>query len=286
MLSEHGDSLIVAGGDGALRVHIHTDYPSKVMDLAREYGDVSKSKVDNMEEQHNVLVVDRESKPRGIVCVVPGDGFAKICKELGADVTVLGGATMNPSVKDLLVAVNKVLAPVVYLFPNDKNVIAAAREVQPLTDRTVVVVPTRSVPEGIAALFDLLNQPPDADHSPDTLLADSTLAASGSIFRAGRDATVFGVRVGNGELMGALEGCNGAGDQIIKGADAEAIAAAMVAESGARDASLITLYYGSARKLKEADHVAEALRQAYPNTAVEVYYGGQSSSDYVISIER
>ena len=286
MLSEHGDSLIVAGGDGALRVHIHTDYPSKVMDLAREYGDVSKSKVDNMEEQHNVLVVDRESKPRGIVCVVPGDGFAKICKELGADVTVLGGATMNPSVKDLLVAVNKVLAPVVYLFPNDKNVIAAAREVQPLTDRTVVVVPTRSVPEGIAALFDLLNQPPDADHSPDTLLADSTLAASGSIFRAGRDATVFGVRVGNGELMGALEGCNGAGDQIIKGADAEAIAAAMVAESGARDASLITLYYGSTRKLKEADHVAEALRQAYPNTAVEVYYGGQSSSDYVISIER
>jgi len=174
----------------------------------------------------------------------------------------------------------------VYLFPNDKNVIAAAREVQPLTDRTVVVVPTRSVPEGIAALFDLLNQPPDADHSPDTLLADSTLAASGSIFRAGRDATVFGVRVGNGELMGALEGCNGAGDQIIKGADAEAIAAAMVAESGARDASLITLYYGSTRKLKEADHVAEALRQAYPNTAVEVYYGGQSSSDYVISIER
>ena len=288
MLAEHGDSLIVAGGDGALRVHIHTDYPSKVMDLAREYGDVSKSKVDNMEEQHNVLVVDRESKPRGIVCVVPGDGFAKICKELGADVTVLGGATMNPSVKDLLVAVNKVLAPVVYLFPNDKNVIAAAREVQPLTDRRVVVVPTRSVPEGIAALFGLLNQPPDVDveQSADALLGDSTLAASGSIFRAGRDATVFGVRVGNGELMGALEGRNGAGDRIIKGVDVEAIAAAMVAESGARNASLITLYYGSARKLKEADHVAEALRKAYPNTAVEVYYGGQSSSDYVISIER
>ena len=286
MLSEHGDSLIVAGGDGAFRVHIHTDYPSKVTDLAREYGEVSKTKVDNMEEQHNVLVVDRESKPRGIVCVVPGDGFAKICKELGADVTVLGGATMNPSVKDLLVAVNKVLAPVVYLFPNDKNVIAAAREVQALTDRKVIVVPTKSVAEGIAALFGLLNQPPDAVEPPEALLAESTLAASGSIFRAGRDATVFGVRVGHGELMGALEGRNGARDKIVKGADAEAIAAAMVAESGARDASLITLYYGSARKLKEADHVAEALRAAYPKTAIEVYYGGQSSSDYVISIER
>jgi len=286
MLSEHGDSLIVAGGDGALRVHIHTDFPDKVMDLAREYGDVSKTKVDNMEEQHNVLVVDRESKPRGIVCVVPGDGFAKICKELGADVTVLGGATMNPSVKDLLVAVNKVLAPVVYVFPNDKNVIAAAKELPALTDRTVVVVPTRSVPEGIAALFGLLSLPATEVQQPDSLLATSTLAASGSIFRAGRDATVCGVRVRNGELMGALDGGNGSAERVVKGDDAGVIAASMVRESGVDDASLITVYYGGARKLKEADAVAEALRGAYPKSAVEVYYGGQRSSDYVISIER
>ncbi len=286
MLAEHGDSLIVAGGDGALRVHIHTDYPTKVMDLAREYGDVSKTKVENMEEQHNVLVVDRESKPRGIVCVVPGDGFAKICKELGADVTVLGGATMNPSVKDLLVAVNKVLAPVVYLFPNDKNIIAAANELHTLTDRTVVVVPTRSVAEGIAALFGLLNQPPTDAQDPTALIADSTLAASGSIFRAGRDASFLGVQVKRGELMGALDGRNGTSDRIVKGADASAIAASLVADAGAADASLITLYYGSVRKLKDAESVAEALRAAYPKTAVEVYYGGQHSSEYVISIER
>jgi fatty acid kinase len=267
-------------------VHIHTDFPDKVMELAREYGDVSKTKVDNMEEQHNVLVVDRESKPRGIVCVVPGDGFAKICKELGADVTVLGGATMNPSVKDLLVAVNKVLAPVVYVFPNDKNIIAAAQELPALTDRTVVVVPTRSVPEGIAALFGLLNQPATEVQQPEGLLAQSTLAASGSIFRAGRDATVCGVRVRHGELMGALDGGNGSAAQVVKGVDAGVIAASMVRQSGVDDASLITVYYGSARKLKEADAVAEALRSAYPKSAVEVYYGGQRSSDYVISIER
>ncbi len=286
MLAHHGDSLIVAGGDGALRVHIHTDYPNKVMDLAREYGDVSKAKVDNMEEQHNVLVVDRESKPRGIVCVVPGDGFAKICKELGADVTVIGGATMNPSVKDLLVAVNKVLAPVVYIFPNDANVIATAREVQGLTERTVVVVPTRSVPEGIAALFGLLNQPPSQTQDPEELITGSTLAGSGSIFRSGRDATFCGVRVKYGELMGALDAGNGHGDRIIKGPDAGSIATSIVRDSGVTDAALITLYYGNARKLKDAEAVAEALRSAYPKTAVEVYYGGQPSSDYVISIER
>jgi DAK2 domain fusion protein YloV len=286
ILADHGDSLIVAGGDGALRVHIHTDYPNKVMDLAREYGAVSKTKIDNMEDQHNVLVVDRESKPRGIVCVVPGDGFAKICKELGADVTVLGGPTMNPSVKDLLKAVNNVLAPVVYLFANDKNITAAAAQLQALSDRRIVIVPTRSVAEGIAALFGLINQPADEVQDPDRLIAGSTLVASGSIFQAGRDAALRGVAVKRGELMGALDARNGKSEQIVKGPSAQAIAAAMVGDAGAADASLITLYYGSVRKLKDADAVAEALRAAYPKTAVEVYYGGQQSSDYVISIER
>ncbi len=286
LLASHGDSLIVAGGDGALRVHIHTDYPNKVMALAQEFGEVSRTKVDNMEEQHNVLVVDRESKPRGIVCVVPGDGFAKICKELGADVTVNGGPSMNPSVKDLLVAVNKVLAPVVYLFPNDKNVIAAAREVQPLTDRQVVVVPTRTIPEGIATLFGLLNEPTDKISDPEHLIAESTLCASGSIFRAGRDTTYGGKSVRHGELMGALDSRNGKPEAVVKGPDAATIAASMVREAEATNASLITLYYGGMRKRKDAELLAKALRAAYPNTVVEAYYGGQAASDYVISIER
>ena len=286
MLAEHGDSLIVAGGDGALRVHIHTDYPDKVMALAREHGDVSKTKVDNMEEQHNVLVVDRESKPRGIVCVVPGDGFAKICKELGADVTVLGGATMNPSVKDLLVAVDKVLAPVVYLFLNDKNIVAAANELHVLTQRRIVIVPTRGVGEGIAAMFGLLNTPSDALPTPGELLEGSTLVASGSIFHAGRSTSLFGISVAQGELMGAIDARAGVAEQLIKGPDAGSIAISLVAHAGAAAVALITVYYGGTRKLKDAEAVAEALRAAYPNTAVEVYYGGQSSSDYVISVER
>jgi uncharacterized protein len=286
LLSQHGDSLIVAGGEGALRVHIHTDYPDKVMDIAREFGDVSRTKVDNMEDQHTVLVVDREAKPRGVVCVVPGDGFARICKELGADVTVLGGATMNPSVRDLVQAVNKVLATVVYLFPNDKNTIAAANEVKALSERRVVVVPTRSVPEGVAALFALSNHPKGEEPDPQTLIGASDLVASGSIFRAGRDATFGGVAIKHGELMGALDARGGKAAILVKGADAAEIASALMVGAGAEDASLVTLYYGSVSKLAEADAVAEALRAAYPKTAVEVYYGGQRSSDYLISIER
>jgi DAK2 domain fusion protein YloV len=285
-LTPHGDSLIVAGGDGMLRVHIHTDYPEKVADMVRELGDLSRLKIDNMEEQHNVLVVDRDAKPRGIVAVAPGEGFAKIFKELGTDVVVFGGASMNPSVKDLLVAVNKVLAPVVYLMPNDKNIMLAAKEVGGLTEKRVVVVPTRTVADGIAALFAMLNRPDDANLTPETLVADSPVAGSGSIFRAGRDAEIGGVAVRRNELVGALEARDGKAERLVEGADAPAIAVAMVRDAAGSDPSLVTLYYGHARKRGEAEAVADALKGAFPSVSVEAYYGGQPTSDYVISIER
>ena len=285
-LMTQGDSLIVAGGEGTIRVHLHTDFPQKVADAMREIGEVSKLKIDNMEEQHNVLVVDREAKPRGIVAVVPGEGFGKIAKELGADVTVLGGATMNPSVKDLLVAVNKVLAPVVYLLPNDKNVILAANEVGRLTDRRVLVVPTRTVGDGISTLFALLNKPPDEEVAPDELAAESTVAASGAIFAAGRDADIGGVAVKRNQLVGSLDARNGSPERLVEGSDAAGIAIALVRESGASDAQLATFYYGANRKLKDAETLAGAVRGAFPKMAVEVYYGGQPSSDYVVCIER
>jgi DAK2 domain fusion protein YloV len=286
LLVPHGDSLIVAGGNGAIRVHIHTDYPQEVASAAGKFGEVTKLKIDNMEEQHNVLVVDREAKPRGIVAVVPGEGFAKICKELGADVTVLGGATMNPSVKDLLVAVDKVLAPVVYLLPNDKNVVLAAKEVDKLTERKVVVVPTRTVIDGVAALFALLNRADDASVPADEVLAESAVVASGSIFAAGRDAELGGVAVRKSQLVGALDSRNGNPDMLVAGSDAAAIAVALVHAAKAAEGSLATIYYGSGRKLKDAEDVASALKSAYPSMTVETYYGGQPTSDFVISVER
>ncbi|HEY7992845.1 MAG TPA: DAK2 domain-containing protein [Candidatus Eremiobacteraceae bacterium] len=286
LLSAHGDSLIVAGGDGAIRVHIHTDYPQEVAGVASKFGEVQKLKVDNMEDQHNVLVVDREAKPRGIVAVVPGEGFAKISKELGADVTVLGGATMNPSVKDLLVAVNKVLAPVVYLLPNDKNVVLAARQVGELTDRKVVVIPTRTVVDGVAALFSLVNLPEDATPTPDDIVVQSQIVASGTIFQAGRDAEMGGVAVKRSQLVGALDARNGTADTLVAGADAPSIAVAMIASAGAGDGGLATIYYGGGRKLKDAEEIAGVIHEAYPSMTVETYYGGQPASDFVISIER
>jgi len=286
LLMPHGDSLIVAGGDGAIRIHIHTDYPQHVADAAAKFGDVQKLKIDNMDEQHNVLVVDREAKPRGIVAVVPGEGFAKICKELGADVTVLGGATMNPSVKDLLVAAEKVLAPVVYLLPNDKNVVLAAREVGQLTERKVVVIPTRTVVDGVAALFALLNRPDDQAVEAEEIAGASQIVASGTIFHADRDAAMNGVAVRRSQLVGALDARDGSPDKLVAGEDAPSIAVALIGAAGATAASLATIYYGGGRKLKDAEDVAGGIRAAYPSMTVETYYGGQPTSDFVISVER
>lgn len=285
-LATFGDSLIVAGDETALRVHIHTDRPAEVFAVAQAHGDVSKRKVDDMQKQHDMLVAATQSKASGVVCLVPGEGFAKICKELGADVTLVGGATMNPSVKDLLVAVNAVIAPVVYVLPNDKNGFLAAAELHQLTDKQVVVIPTTTVVHGIAALFSLLNRADDGAIAAEQVLADARGMAAGSIFRAGRSVTLDGAAVERGELLGSLDSQDGKRGALVHGKTAEAIALSLVREAAETEASLVTVYYGDRVAEKEPDRVAGALRAAFPHTEVEVYYGGQPSSDYVISIER
>ncbi|MBC5804937.1 MAG: DAK2 domain-containing protein [Candidatus Eremiobacter antarcticus] len=281
-----GDSVIVAGDAAALRVHVHTDRPTEVFALAQSYGDVSKRKVDDMQKQHDLLVAATQSKAAGIVCLVPGEGFAKICKELGADVTLLAGATMNPSVKDLLVAVNAAVAPIVIVLPNDKNALLATSQLQHLTDKRVVIIPTTSVVRGIAALFSLLNRADEGPVSAERALADASSVVGASIFRAGRSVALRGALVQRGELLGSLDGQDGKRPALVHGKNAETIAVSLVRQAADAEASLVTVYYGDRVAGKEPDRVADALRAAFPHTAVEVYYGGQSSSDYLISIER
>ncbi|MBC5826483.1 MAG: DAK2 domain-containing protein [Candidatus Eremiobacteraeota bacterium] len=299
ILHPHGDSLIVAGGDSVLRVHLHTDFPQRVARLAGVHGRVTNLKAQNMEEQHDVLVADKPSKARGLVAVVPGEGFAKIYRELGADVTVMGGWGSNPSVKDLLAAVNRVLARTVYLLPNDKNGLLAAEEVDALTDRRVIVVPSRFATEGIAVLINLTNEwslldggrEDESQARPGTLTSEELkhytegVLANCSIFHAGKDAIVGDVSLKKGELVGAVDCRDAPNPRLIPGADARAIAVDCIRAAAPKSASLVTFYYGAGRTSEDADEVADAVRATFPLLAVEAYYGGQAS-DYVISIER
>jgi DAK2 domain fusion protein YloV len=267
-LSGHGDSLIVAGAEPTLKVHIHTDDPDAVRAAARRYGEPMRVKVDNMEQQHRVMVVDRPDIERSIVAVVPGAGFEQIVRELGAEVTVDGAR--NPSVRELLLAINKTLSSDVYVFPNDANAVLAAQQAATLaTDKNVKVFKTADVIAGIAALFALRSG-----------VAEPSVDETGvQVFLAGKDATVGGTSVTRGRPAALRNGRLYAGGTLKEAA--QAALAERVSNGG-----LITVYYGGAQKERDAARMAEELHAAFPQVDVEYYYGGQTSAEYWISYDE
>lgn len=275
-LTPRGESLIVIGAPPTLKVHIHTDNPERVKELAGRYGRLTHVKVDNMEQQHNVLVVDKPEDGRSIIAIVPGPGFERIARELGAEVTVSG--EKNPSVRDLLLAVNKTLRDDVYLLVNDKNVALAAAEVVKLTDKRVHVVATTDIVEGIAGLFALRNAA-EAISGAD-LKAATSRTRRAQVFFAGKDATVGGVTVAKGKPAASHEGA------LIEGESLPAVASKVLRDMGAEHGGLITLYYGGAQKEKDAQRLGEELSATFPDAGVEYYYGGMKNAEYWISLDE
>ncbi|HET7814783.1 MAG TPA: DAK2 domain-containing protein [Candidatus Baltobacteraceae bacterium] len=276
-LKARGDSLIVAGEQPTIKVHLHTDNPDAVKAIAAKYGDLARLKVDNMEQQHNVLVVDQPSAPYSIAFVVPGSGFDQIARELGAEVTLL--AQSNPSVRDLVLAINKCLAPVVYLFANDKNVALAAKEAARLSGRDVRVMTTPDVVAGLSALL-AMRQASEGAPDESAIREQSALTKSAQIFFAGKDASIGGTSVQRGKPAAAHDGALFAGESI--GAAAVAVLTAMGAQSG----GLITVYYGGSQKERDAQRLVEELRSVFPSAESEYYYGGQKNAEYWISLDE
>lgn len=276
LLEPRGESLLVIGAKPTIKVHIHTDDPQRVQELAAKHGELSRVKVDNMEVQHNVLVIDKPDTVRSTIAVVPGPGFERIARELGAEV-VVGGAK-NPSVRDLLLAVNKCLSDDVYLFVNDKNVGLAAREVVKLTDKRVRVIPTVDIVGGIAGLF-AMGQAAQTP-SEDAIVAAASRVKSAQLFFAGRDGAVGGVQVERGKRAAALRGVLIAAETVAK------TMTEVLTTMGARDGGLVTLYYGGVQKEKDAQRLSEEMRATFPDCDVEYYYGGMKNAEYWISLDE
>ncbi|MBV8489251.1 MAG: DAK2 domain-containing protein [Candidatus Eremiobacteraeota bacterium] len=278
LLEPRGESLLVIGEAPTIKVHLHTDNPDRVKELAAKYGVVTRLKVDNMEQQHNVLVVDVPKPPYSIVAVVPGAGFDRIVKELGAEVVVSG--ERNPSVRDLLLAVNKCLSDTVYLFVNDKNVALAASEVAKLTDKTTVVVPTHDVVAGIGGLFAFRALPDAAAPDFDAILAAARRVRSAQVFFAGKDATMGSVTVARGKPAGIVAG------ELLAGETLTGVARAALAAMGAGGGGLVTLYYGGHQKERDAQQLAQDLQAAFPASDVEYYFGGMKNAEYWLSFDE
>ncbi|HEY9085824.1 MAG TPA: DAK2 domain-containing protein [Candidatus Tyrphobacter sp.] len=274
-LEPRSESLLVIGAPPTIRVHVHTDDPERVKAVAARHGSLTRVKVDDMERQHQLLLVDRPAAMRSIVAVVPGPGFEAIAKELGAETTVSG--VENPSVKDLLLALNKCLTDRVDLLANDSNVVLAAREAAKLCKKDVRVIPTRDIVEGIAVLLAMGG---DAQPSDEELQAVLSRTRSAQLFFAAKDVTLGGVSVTRGKPVALFGGMLFTGETLGKAT--EAVVSAM--RQGKR--GLITLYYGGAQREKDAQRSSEEVRTAFPGMDVEYYYGGMKNAEYWIAFDE
>ena len=293
-LENIGDCVVVVPDDEIIKVHVHTNVPGEVLTEALTYGPLQTVKIENMRNQHTVLSKDAQpetpaepekpavaapEKTFGVVTVCAGDGMNEIFRELGADRVVTGGQTMNPSTEDILREVDQTPAETVFVLPNNKNIIMAAEQCARLTEKNVVVVPTKTVPQGIAAL---LTFDPDAD--AETIAATFMEAAEGvhtvAITYAARDSDFDGHDIRAGEYLALLDGA-----LIGSCSDFSALLQSVVEAAESLEPEIISVYYGEDVTESDAQDTGVSLETAFPDADVNVVRGGQPVYYYMISLE-
>lgn len=298
-LESLGDSIVVVSDDDIVKVHVHTNDPGLAIQKALTYGSLTRMKIDNMREEHNERVVSgaevqaaeeapkaepaKPAEPRkkeGFVAVSIGEGMNEIFLGLGADHIIEGGQTMNPSTEDVLNAIDAVNADTVYVFPNNKNIILAAEQAKTLTeDKNVVVIPSKTVPQGIAALINFAYDKTPEENA-ELMTAEMKKVKTGQVTYAVRDTSIDGMEIKQGNIMGLDDSTiRAVGDSIDD--TAYELLVNMIDE----DSELITLYYGEETKEEEAEALAARVMENYPDVEVEVHSGNQPIYYYVISVE-
>jgi len=282
-LEKRGQSLIVVGGESTVRVHIHTEKPGNVISYASSLGTMHQVSIRNMDEQHqDFLEMQKEKAPAidmAIIAVVAGDGLTDVFTSLGVTAIVPGGQTMNPSTKDLLQAIESVASDKVIILPNNKNIVLTAEQVQSLTEKSVKVVPTKTIPQGVAALlaFDY-----EADFETNAQIMNKAKSAAKTIevTRAVRSTQLGELKIKKNQAIGLLDG-----DLLAAGSDTTDVLNKMLAGLNLNKAEVITIYYGADTEPAEAEQVSVSIREQHPQLQVEVVRGGQPHYNYIISIE-
>ncbi len=277
-----GDSVVVVEEQDVLHVHVHCPDPGAPLSRAVAYGPLTAVKVDNMDEQASRLVAEEPlaaAGPFSVVAVASGAGVAAALRGAGAEQIVSGGRTMNPSARDILAAIAAATQPVVVVLPNNKNVIWTAEQAAALSDKRVEVLPTRSVPQGIAALLALS---PDAE--PEAALAAMRQAIGRvrtiEVTHAARPTRVNGRPVAAGQPIALLDG-----ELAVTAPSPEEAAVSAVARAGPTAGALLTVFYGEGVPSERAEHLAAELRRRYPQVEVELVAGGQPLYDYIVGLE-
>jgi DAK2 domain fusion protein YloV len=282
-LEKRGESLIVVGDDTTVRCHIHTLDPGNVIHYVTSLGTVHQVSIRNMDEQHrDFLEMQRDRAPAvdmAIIAVVAGDGLAEVFTSLGVTAIVPGGQTMNPSTQDLLRAVEAAASDKVVVLPNNKNVVLAAEQMKSLTDKSIEIVASATVPQGVAALlaFDF-----EADLETNSRLMTEAMPAVRSIeiTRAVRSTKLNNVKIKKRQAIGLLDG-----ELVAAGNTTAGVLDETLSKLPMDQQEIVTIYYGADAKQADAEAINAAIRERYPHLQVEVVKGGQPHYEYIVSIE-
>lgn len=294
-----GDSLVVVSDDDVVKVHVHTNDPGLAIQKALTYGSLTRMKIDNMREEHNERLIKdaekvsqaqkaeikkpAENKPRkkaGFIAVSMGEGLDEIFTGLGVDYIIKGGQTMNPSTEDMLTAIGEVNADHIFILPNNGNIILAAEQAKQLTeDKSIHVIPSKTVPQGITAIINFVYDK-EPEENVVRMTEEMLKVKSGQVTYAVRDTSLDGKEIKQGNIMGI-------GDKTILsvGEEVAATSLELIQCLANEDSELISLYYGEEIKEEEASALADEIMELYPNLDVEVHYGGQPIYYYVLSVE-
>ena len=298
-LESIGDSIVVVSDEDVVKVHVHTNDPGKAISRALTYGSLTRIKIDNMREEHQEKLIKDAAKvaeqqkfeeeerkkmvppkPVGFISVSIGEGIGEIFRELGVDYLIEGGQTMNPSTEDMLRAIEEVNAETIYILPNNKNIILAANQAKLLTkDKEVIVIPTKTVPQGITAVV-TYSAEASVEENTEAMSEEIKNVKTGQITYAVRDTHIDDKEIHEGDIMGI-----GDHEILAVGKEIQDVTLKTIALMDADDAELITVYYGEDTKAEDAEKLEQALTEKYPSCDVEVYAGGQPIYYYVVSVE-
>ena len=301
-LSSIGDSIVCVADDDVVKIHVHTNDPGLAIQKALTYGQLSKMKIDNMREEHqeklirdaeklaeqqaNEEAAHEEKKPAeprkamGFIAVSIGAGMNEIFKELGADYIIEGGQTMNPSTEDMLNAIDQVNADTVFILPNNKNIVLAANQAKSLVEeKEIIVIPTKTVPQGITAIINFM---PDADAktNEEAMLEEIKNVKTGQVTYAVRDTHIDDKEIHEGDIMGI-----GDSGILAVGKDLEETTKELIANLVDEDSELISIYYGEEVSEEDAEKFTEEITELYPDVDVDSQFGGQPIYYYVLAVE-
>jgi len=293
-LESIGDSIVVVSDEDVVKVHVHTNNPGLAIERALTYGSLSRMKIDNMREEHNERLemaasaapaqeapkADEPRKEYGFIAVSVGEGLSEIFQGIGADYMIEGGQTMNPSTEDMLNAIDKVNADVIYILPNNKNIILAAEQAKYLVeDKQIIVVPSKTIPQGIAALINFM---PDSspEENLEGMVEEMGRVRTGQITYAVRNTSIDGMEIKEGDIMGI-----GDSGMLAVGQEIEATVLETVKRMVDEDSELISIYSGADVSEEDAEALVEKIQEEYPDCEVELNHGGQPVYYYLLSVE-